>query len=212
MVLTYEIIESIVEYVISNPDKSFDDYVSFAVSNFSFTEEQAQFWLNLFLQAICNSLGLEMSTENAKNWLINQASSGVSLDQLCDKLIAMVAVIWQQDEEIIVTRNGQLYRRIQKYNVDLTQPPSGVHTIHFANINVNVVNGVREAIVMINHWSFSLPWDKLPDRFKQLYVLWLRLQNIPVPQDLQQYVVNNIDVANLYFDINLDEAKLLGGV
>ncbi len=212
MILKYEIIQGIINHVIQNPDITYNKCVNLAVNYYGFTEDRAEFWIDLFLNAICNNLGVEISENEVKNWIINQVNNNVTVDQLCDKLIAMVAAIWDEDEEIIVTRNNQLYRRIQKYNIDLSQPSTGIHSVHFANISVNTINGEREAIVTVGRWSYSLPWNKLPDRFKQLYVAWLRLQNLAVPQNLQQYITNNIDISNLYFDINLNEAVLLSEV
>ena len=212
MILEYKIIQGIFSYVTQNPDVTYDECVNLAVNYYNFTEDRAKFWIDLFLNAICNNLGVETSVSEAKNWINNQVNNNVTIDQLCDKLIAIVAAVWDEDEEIVVTRNNQLYRKIQKYNIDLSQPPTGIHSVHFANISINTVNGGREAIITVGRWSYSLPWDKLPDRFKQLYVAWLRLQNANIPDDLQQYVTDNIDISNLYFDINLDEAVLLSEV
>jgi len=57
-----------------------------------------------------------------------------------------------------------------------------------------------------NQW-YRLDWDKTPDRFKELYVVWLKLQGKEIPNYLKKWETVMIDVENVNIEINLAECE-----
>ena len=80
--------------------------------------------------------------------------------------------------------------------------------VPFNQIQVNMVafEGAEVIFPYGDKW-FRIKWDDVPTRFKQLYVLKLRLGGVRVPDALQQYIVDNIDVADLSIELDLDKAE-----
>ena len=213
LILYYEGIEGVINLVVNNPDCSYDDCVQAGVNSSGLSEEIIQNWMNVFINTICDYLKIDASIDNAKQWIITQSQeNSKTVEQICDMLIGMIAAVWQEEQNIIIVRNNQIYRKIEKRQIDLSSPPTGIQSVHFANILINENNGKRELIINIGKWAFSLSWDKISDDYKYIYVAWLKIQNLSIPDDLQEYIMDTIDISNLYFDINLDGAVLLSEV
>lgn len=208
MILRYEIINGVVGYVIQNPSCTYDEYVQ-VCTDYGLPPEMASYWVNMFIDAICSYLVEESSIDKAIQWLQAQTQLGLTLDQVCDKLIAMIAFNWTGSESVVVTRNNQVYREIKQYDVDLSQPPSGVQQVHFSNLAVNLTNNEREVVVLVGRWAFHLSWEDVPEKFKRAYVVWLRFQNLDVPPDLQTYDQNTFNLEDLLMEVDLDKATLI---
>jgi len=80
--------------------------------------------------------------------------------------------------------------------------------VPFHTIQVNAVafEGPEVVFPYEGKW-YRMDWADVPDRFKQLYVVSLRLQGISVPSALQEYIVDTIDVATLDIDFDLTKAQ-----
>jgi len=80
--------------------------------------------------------------------------------------------------------------------------------VPFNQIQVNAVafEGAEIVFPYENKW-FRMKWGNVPVRFKQLYVLKLRLEGVRVPDALQQYVVDNMNVSDLNVELDLDKAE-----
>lgn len=80
--------------------------------------------------------------------------------------------------------------------------------IPFSQIQVNMVafEGAEVVFPYGDKW-FRMEWAKVPDRFKQLYVLKLRLNGVRVPDALEQYIVDNMSVSDLDIELDLEEAE-----
>ena len=80
--------------------------------------------------------------------------------------------------------------------------------VPFNQIQVNVVafEGAEVIFPYENKW-FRMKWDDVPTKFKQLYVLKLRLEGVRVPDALQQYIIDTIDVSDLNIELDLDKAE-----
>jgi len=81
-------------------------------------------------------------------------------------------------------------------------------TISFNKIYVNTVafEGAEIIFSYGDKW-YRMKWDNVPDRFKQLYVLYLRLQGIEVPSSLQDYIVSTLNVEDLQIELDLSLAE-----
>jgi|GEM_PF-6465839 len=80
--------------------------------------------------------------------------------------------------------------------------------VPFNQIQVNLVafEGAEIVFPYKSKW-FKMRWNNVPDRFKQLYVLKLRLEGVKVPNALKQYIVNDIVIGDLSIELDLDKAE-----
>ena len=80
--------------------------------------------------------------------------------------------------------------------------------VPFNQIQVNLVafEGAEIVFPYESKW-FRMGWNDVPDRFKQLYVLKLRLEGVKVPNALEQYIVNDVDVSDLSIELDLGKAE-----
>jgi len=79
--------------------------------------------------------------------------------------------------------------------------------IPFNRIYVN--QGRRGLEVVFNYdgnW-YRLDWDKVPERYKVLYVALLRLQGLEVPGYLREYERDTINVSDTSIEVDLDECE-----
>ena len=49
--------------------------------------------------------------------------------------------------------------------------------------------------------EYQKPFDNMPENYKQMYVLWLRLQGFEVPSVLKQYITDSLQIV---FEWDLD--------
>jgi len=74
--------------------------------------------------------------------------------------------------------------------------------------NLMSVNQGREGLEVIfrygNAW-YKLPWDEVPDRYKELYVVYLKLSGIEVPEWLRTYDVDTVDISAIDIEIDLNK-------
>ena len=89
------------------------------------------------------------------------------------------------------------------------KPLSGIREVHFADIEMNLVNGKKEVVLALDKHFFRLPWKHVPEEFKYAYVAWLRFQKLSVPAEFKLYERNLFDMNNLVMKVDLDKAELL---
>lgn len=77
--------------------------------------------------------------------------------------------------------------------------------IPFNLIKVNSVDGRLEVVFPYGSDFYRCDWEDVPDRFKELYVLFLRLSGCSVPEYFEDYVVDIIDVEDLDIEFDLDK-------
>jgi len=77
--------------------------------------------------------------------------------------------------------------------------------VPFHLIRVNTSEGSLEIIFPYGNKWWKLDWDKVPDRFKHLYVVYLKLQGIEIPDHLKEYQVNTLSMDNIDISIDLDK-------
>ena len=76
--------------------------------------------------------------------------------------------------------------------------------------NLIRVNEGREGLEIVFPYGndfYRMKWDKVPDRFKELYVVWLKLQGMTIPEWLKEYEKDTIDVSDVSVEIDLDNCE-----
>ena len=79
--------------------------------------------------------------------------------------------------------------------------------IKFSLIQINEGRDGREIIFPYDKDWYALDWEKVPDRFKELYVLYLRLQGLEIPDYLKAFQKDSLQVKNLDIQIDLDVCR-----
>ena len=79
--------------------------------------------------------------------------------------------------------------------------------IPFNRITLNKVRDRLEIVFPYGDDFYRLEWEKVPNRFKELYVVWLKLQNKPIPDYLESYIKDTVDVSDVNIEIDLDECE-----
>lgn len=78
--------------------------------------------------------------------------------------------------------------------------------IPFNLINVNQGRESLEIVFPYGKDFYRLDWDKTPDKFKELYVVWLKLNGYKIPEWLKDYD-REIVVTDVSIEIELDECE-----
>ena len=81
--------------------------------------------------------------------------------------------------------------------------------IPFNLIRINQVRESLEVVFPYGNDFYSLKWDFVPDKFKELYVVWLRLNGYKVPDWLKEYEKKVVDVSDVNIEIELNKCKKL---
>lgn len=79
--------------------------------------------------------------------------------------------------------------------------------VPFHVIRVNVTAKGLEIIFPFGNQWWRLSWDKVPSRFKHLYVVYLKLLGREIPDYLKEYEVETINVENVSVRIDLDKCE-----
>lgn len=81
--------------------------------------------------------------------------------------------------------------------------------IPFHLIQVNETREGREIIFPYGTDWYRCPWEKVPSRFKRLYVVKLKLMGYKIPDYLKDYETETITVSNVNVSIDLDNCKII---
>ncbi|MDL1957029.1 MAG: hypothetical protein LWW95_08315 [Candidatus Desulfofervidus auxilii] len=77
----------------------------------------------------------------------------------------------------------------------------------FNMINVNQRGKKLEIVFPYDkHW-YRLDWEKVPEKFKILYVAGLKLQGHKVPDYLKEFEKDVIEISDLNIEIKFDECE-----
>lgn len=79
--------------------------------------------------------------------------------------------------------------------------------INFSVIQVNEIPEGKEIVFPYGDKWYRLDWDKVPPRFKHLYVTYLKLLGREIPEWLSEYETDTITVSNVNVDIDLDNCE-----
>ena len=79
--------------------------------------------------------------------------------------------------------------------------------IPFHLIRVNIRNGKLEIVFPYGNDWYRCDWDNVPERFKHLYVVWLKLQGKKIPEHLKEYEVETVSVKSTKIRIDLDKCE-----
>ena len=79
--------------------------------------------------------------------------------------------------------------------------------IPFPRIFVNQVRDKLEIVFPYRDKWYRLDWEKVPNKFKELYIAKLRLNGFPIPDRLKEYSISVINIEDLEIEIDLDECE-----
>ena len=79
--------------------------------------------------------------------------------------------------------------------------------IPFNLINVNQSGENLEIVFPCNDKWYRMDWDKVPEKFKILYVATLKLQGLEIPEHLRKYEKDTIDVSDVNVEIDLSQCE-----
>jgi len=77
--------------------------------------------------------------------------------------------------------------------------------VSFPLIRLNETPTGREIVFPYGNDWYRMPWEDVPDRYKQLYAAYLKLQGIEIPDWLAPYDVGTIDLTTT--DVEIDLSK-----
>ena len=77
--------------------------------------------------------------------------------------------------------------------------------IEFHNIRINTVADSLEVIFAHDGQWYKMEWDSVPDKLKQLYSVYLRLQGLP--DDVTGYAQSEVCVGNTVIEIDLSKCS-----
>jgi len=209
MILYYEWVTQSINDCLNNYDTlTYEECYTNAANSSEHTLDESQWWLDKFICMIGLHHGKPQTFDTYKELVFKSYNNlGKTIDEIHELHFGLISVRFDIIDIVKVYKNGKLYKELNRTTG--SQPPTGIQSVHFANIFVTETNGNRDVIVTVDKWSYSYSWNELDERFKRIYVASLQMKNISVPDDLQQYIADTVDISNLYFDINLDNATLL---
>ncbi|HDD44012.1 MAG TPA: hypothetical protein ENG63_04020 [Candidatus Desulfofervidus auxilii] len=77
----------------------------------------------------------------------------------------------------------------------------------FNLINVNQREKKLEIVFPYGKDWYKLDWEKVPEKFKILYVAALKLQGYKVPDYLKEFERDIIEISDVNIEIELDECE-----
>ena len=72
------------------------------------------------------------------------------------------------------------------------------------------VNQGRDGLEIVFNYGknwYRVDWNRVPDKFKILYVAMLKLQGLEIPEHLKKYERDTIDISDMNIEIELDECE-----
>ena len=108
--ISYELIKSVID-TFAQADTTRDDVVSFLVSK-GFSEERANWWIDLFIDAVAEFTLQPNSFDNCKSWVKGQLDDGKSSDKVTEMLIGMLAFADIVKANIVVYKDNLPYKQV----------------------------------------------------------------------------------------------------
>lgn len=215
--LNFKYVILIIKYVIETDNLTKDSIVDYLMYISGMDNDTAIGWIDLFVSAICKVALHDVDFDFALSWVKNQASIGITADHIASLLTATIcSLILASDpsiNEVDVIMDGDVVQKFKRTNeINLIEPPrSGFVKMYFSKFNINDVNGVRYVTFSLNKGKsvYQIKFDDMPDKFKYLYVLYLRLVGVNIPEDLSGYITNTIQVDDLSIEVDLSKSSLV---
>jgi len=191
--INFEKIQLAIEYIMNAETPNKQDIISSLIQS-GFTQEEAENWINQFVQVMCNFLGFEVDMNNCFNWVKNQAKLGKTSDIITEQLIGMFGTLLSTTNVVIIYRNGVLYKEFA---------PLNIAKIEFNKVLITFEENKRVARFQYRDTEYKLDFENSPLKLKQLYIAKLVLNGNNIPEDLKQYYSSaiNIDDLNIEFDL-----------
>jgi len=79
--------------------------------------------------------------------------------------------------------------------------------VEFYKIHVNSGREGLEIIFPYNDKWYRMKWKDTPKKFKILYTARLKLDGIPIPNELKEYERKRVDIEDLMIELNLNKAE-----
>jgi len=81
--------------------------------------------------------------------------------------------------------------------------------VPFNRIQVSLVRDQQVILFPYGDEWYEMRWDEVPDRFKELYVLRLKLSGIRIPEELKEFERNWIEVREVKVELDLSKAQII---
>jgi len=108
--IDYELIKSTIDEF-AQADATRDDVVSFITSK-GFSDERANWWIDLFIDTVAEFTLQSNSFDNCKTWVKGQLDDGKSSDKVTEMLIGMLAFTDIIKTNIVVYRDNLPYKQV----------------------------------------------------------------------------------------------------
>ncbi|RLB10375.1 MAG: hypothetical protein DRG27_03145 [Deltaproteobacteria bacterium] len=206
-----------IKYAISSKDLTKDSVVEYLIYISNMDKDTAVRWIDLFVSAICKVALHDVDFDFAFSWVKKQASFGMSPEYIASLLTSNICNLMLASDPSItrvdVILDGSVIQKFERTSeINLAEPPkSGTVKLHFSKFNVNEVNKERVVVFVLNDgkWTYQIDFADMPDKFKYLYVLYLRLLGKQVPDDLSDYVADAIQIDDFSIEVDLSKAVLV---
>lgn len=80
-------------------------------------------------------------------------------------------------------------------------------TVKFYQISVNLTDAAREIIFPYEGKWYRMDWENVPDKFKQLYVAYCKLNGVEIPDFLKPYDIGTFDISTTDIELDLTLAE-----
>jgi len=81
--------------------------------------------------------------------------------------------------------------------------------VPFNKIQVSLAKDRRVILFPYGDEWYEMEWDKVPGRFKELYVLKLKLSGVRIPEDLKEFEKDWIEVSEVEVKLDLSKARAI---
>ena len=108
--IDYELIKATIDEF-AQADATRDDVVTFITSK-GFSEERANWWIDLFIDAVAEFTLQPNSFDNCKTWVKGQLDDGKSSDKITEMLIGMLAFTDIIKTNIVVYKDNMPYKQV----------------------------------------------------------------------------------------------------
>lgn len=79
--------------------------------------------------------------------------------------------------------------------------------VRFRDIRVNTTPSGREIVFRYGDQWFKMDWESVPDRFKELYVAYLKLIGADIPDDLSKFDKDVYNIGDATVEIDIEQVE-----
>ena len=109
--IDFELIKGMVDYLNNNQFCTQEEIFSLLQSQ-GFSEEWANQWLSIFIDAVAEFTLVENIFDNCKTWVVNQFNDGKTSEQITEMLIGMLAFTDIIKIDIVVYKENMPYKQV----------------------------------------------------------------------------------------------------